>query len=152
MFLPYCTYYYYCFFFTLTIIVQALVEKTNLNPAEVGDIVVGTVLAPGSLRATECRMASFYAGFPRMILCLVLFVGFFFSLSVSVFLMQISTLLAAETVPIRTVNRQCSSGLQAVADVAAAIKAGFYDIGNKKCSFFFFNDPQLHDCCLIFVC
>ncbi|CAL5326914.1 unnamed protein product [Camellia sinensis] len=34
-----------------------------------------------------------------------------------------------ETVPIRTVNRQCSSGLQAVADVAAAIKAGFYDIG-----------------------
>ncbi|KAH0930226.1 LOW QUALITY PROTEIN: hypothetical protein HID58_015953 [Brassica napus] len=29
----------------------------------------------------------------------------------------------------RTVNRQCSSGLQAVADVAAAIKAGFYDIG-----------------------
>ncbi|CAH2038915.1 unnamed protein product [Thlaspi arvense] len=34
-----------------------------------------------------------------------------------------------ETVPIRTVNRQCASGLQAVADVAAAIKAGFYDIG-----------------------
>lgn len=31
--------------------------------------------------------------------------------------------------PIRTVNRQCSSGLQAVADVAACIKAGFYDIG-----------------------
>ena len=36
---------------------------------------------------------------------------------------------ATETVPVRTVNRQCSSGLQAVADVAAAIKAGFYDIG-----------------------
>ncbi|CAA2971933.1 3-ketoacyl- thiolase 2, peroxisomal-like [Olea europaea subsp. europaea] len=34
-----------------------------------------------------------------------------------------------DTVPIRTVNRQCSSGLQAVADVAAFIKAGFYDIG-----------------------
>ncbi|GMN50362.1 hypothetical protein TIFTF001_019528 [Ficus carica] len=33
------------------------------------------------------------------------------------------------TVPIRTVNRQCSSGLQAVADVAAGIKAGYYDIG-----------------------
>lgn len=26
-------------------------------------------------------------------------------------------------------SRQCSSGLQAVADVAAAIKAGYYDIG-----------------------
>ncbi|KAL6982416.1 3-ketoacyl-CoA thiolase 1, peroxisomal [Sarracenia purpurea var. burkii] len=79
-------------------ILKALIEKTNLNPYEVGDIVVGTVLAPGSQRAIECRMAAFYAGFP-------------------------------ETVPIRTVNRQCSSGLQAVADVAASIKAGFYDIG-----------------------
>ncbi|KAK9726762.1 hypothetical protein RND81_05G235600 [Saponaria officinalis] len=79
-------------------VLKALIEKTNVNPAEVGDIVVGTVLAPGSQRARECRMAAFYAGFP-------------------------------ETVPLRTVNRQCSSGLQAVADVAAAIKAGFYDIG-----------------------
>lgn len=34
-----------------------------------------------------------------------------------------------EVVPVRTVNRQCSSGLQAIADVAAAIKAGFYTIG-----------------------
>ncbi|KAF3457627.1 hypothetical protein FNV43_RR02285 [Rhamnella rubrinervis] len=82
----------------LATVLKAVVEKTNLNPGEVGDIVVGTVLAPGALRATECRMASFYAGFP-------------------------------DTVPVRTVNRQCSSGLQAVADVAAAIKAGFYDIG-----------------------
>ncbi|KAK6929619.1 Thiolase, C-terminal [Dillenia turbinata] len=79
-------------------VLKALIEKTKISPSEVGDIVVGTVLAPGSQRASECRMAAFYAGFP-------------------------------ETVPIRTVNRQCSSGLQAVADVAAAIKAGFYDIG-----------------------
>lgn len=79
-------------------LLKAVVDKAKLDPKEVGDIVVGTVLAPGSQRATECRMAAFYAGFP-------------------------------ETVPIRTVNRQCSSGLQAVADVAAAIKAGFYDIG-----------------------
>ncbi|KAI3461031.1 hypothetical protein Pfo_017694 [Paulownia fortunei] len=82
----------------LASVLKALIERTNLNPAEVGDIVVGTVLAPGSLRAIECRMAALYAGFP-------------------------------DTVPIRTVNRQCSSGLQAVADVAAFIKAGYYDIG-----------------------
>ncbi|KAG6486970.1 hypothetical protein ZIOFF_055551 [Zingiber officinale] len=82
----------------LSAVLKALLDKTKLNPNEVGDIVVGSVLAPGSQRATECRMAAFYAGFP-------------------------------ETVPVRTVNRQCSSGLQAVADVAAAIKAGFYDIG-----------------------
>eukprot|EP00249_Psilotum_nudum_P017519 c26369_g1_i1 orf=479-1861(-) len=79
-------------------VLRAVVERTGVNPKEVGDIVVGTVLAPGSQRANECRMAAFYAGFP-------------------------------ETVPIRTVNRQCSSGLQAVADVVAAIKAGYYDIG-----------------------
>lgn len=44
-----------------------MIERTNLNPAEVGDIVVGTVLAPGSLRAIECRMAAFYAGFPGIL-------------------------------------------------------------------------------------
>ncbi|WOK94910.1 3-ketoacyl-CoA thiolase 2, peroxisomal-like [Canna indica] len=82
----------------LAAVLKALLDKTNLDPKEVGDIVVGSVLAPGAQRATECRMAAFYAGFP-------------------------------ETVPIRTVNRQCSSGLQAVADVASAIKAGFYNIG-----------------------
>nr|XP_010918893.1 3-ketoacyl-CoA thiolase 2, peroxisomal [Elaeis guineensis] len=79
-------------------LLKALLDKTKVNPSEVGDIVVGTVLAPGSQRAIECRMAAFYAGFP-------------------------------ETVPLRTVNRQCSSGLQAVADIAAAIKSGFYEIG-----------------------
>ena len=30
------------------------------------DIVVGSVLAPGAQRASECRMAAFYAGFPGM--------------------------------------------------------------------------------------
>ncbi|CAL9206726.1 unnamed protein product [Musa hybrid cultivar] len=79
-------------------VLKALLDKTRLNPSEVGDIIVGTVLAPGSQRAIECRMGAFYAGFP-------------------------------DTVPLRTVNRQCSSGLQAVADIAAAIKAGFYDFG-----------------------
>ncbi|KAF3320367.1 3-ketoacyl-CoA thiolase 2 [Carex littledalei] len=82
----------------LATVLKALLDNTKINPSEVGDIVVGSVLAPGAQRANECRMAAFYAGFP-------------------------------ETVPLRTVNRQCSSGLQAVADVAAAIKAGFYDIG-----------------------
>lgn len=43
---------------------QAVIEKTKLNPSEVGDIVVGTVLGSGSQKATEFRMAAFYAGFP----------------------------------------------------------------------------------------
>lgn len=39
-------------------------ESVGLNPAEIGDIVVGSVLAPGAQRANECRMAAFFAGFP----------------------------------------------------------------------------------------
>lgn len=34
-----------------------------------------------------------------------------------------------DTVPITSVNRQCSSGLQAVMNVAASIRAGIIDIG-----------------------
>jgi len=34
-----------------------------------------------------------------------------------------------ETVPLSAVNRQCSSGLQACANIAASIKAGYCDIG-----------------------
>lgn len=34
-----------------------------------------------------------------------------------------------DTVPVHTVNRQCSSGLQAIAAVAASIKSGYYTIG-----------------------
>nr|GEV77073.1 3-ketoacyl-CoA thiolase 2, peroxisomal [Tanacetum cinerariifolium] len=41
-----------------------VIEKTNLNPAEVGDIIVGYVLGSGSQTARECKMAVFYAGFP----------------------------------------------------------------------------------------
>lgn len=33
------------------------------------------------------------------------------------------------SVPVHTVNRQCSSGLQAIAECASAIKSGFYDVG-----------------------
>ena len=43
---------------------QAVVDHAGVNPGEVGDIVVGSVLAPGAQRANECRMASFFAGFP----------------------------------------------------------------------------------------
>ncbi|XP_078173196.1 3-ketoacyl-CoA thiolase 2, peroxisomal-like [Carex rostrata] len=102
-------------------VLKALIDKTKVNPNEVGDIVVGTVLAPGSIRAIKCRIAAFYAGFP-------------------------------DIVPLKTVNRQCSSGLQAVADVASAIRSGQYDIGiaaglesmtTDKVSFDSPNNPKL---------
>lgn len=82
----------------LSPVLKAVADESGLDKSLVGDIVIGTVLAPGSLRASEIRMASFIAGYP-------------------------------EAVPCRTVNRQCSSGLQAIADVAAAVSAGYYEIG-----------------------
>lgn len=43
---------------------------------------------------------------------------------------RVAGLLAGmpETVPVKTVNRLCSSGLQAIADGAAAIRAGYHDV------------------------
>jgi len=70
----------------------------NIDKSLVKDVVVGTVLAAGSMRATECRIAALAAGMPEETGC-------------------------------RTVNRLCSSGLQAIADVAAAIRAGYYEVG-----------------------
>eukprot|EP01025_Chloroclados_australasicus_P044196 TRINITY_DN47692_c0_g1_i1.p1 TRINITY_DN47692_c0_g1~~TRINITY_DN47692_c0_g1_i1.p1 ORF type:complete len:192 (-),score=25.61 TRINITY_DN47692_c0_g1_i1:12-587(-) len=82
----------------LATLFRATFSSTGVDPAEVGDVVIGSVLGPSSQRANECRIAMFLAGMP-------------------------------ETVPVHTVNRQCSSGLQAIASVAAAIKAGYYTIG-----------------------
>merc|ERR1712167_474431 len=70
----------------------------DIDPKIVSDVVVGNVLAIGTHRHIECRMACFIAGLP-------------------------------ETTCVRTVNRQCSSGLQAMADVASDIKAGYYNVG-----------------------
>lgn len=81
----------------LQTVLKAVVERAGVKHEEVGDVIVGNVLAPGGF-ATQARMAMFLAGFP-------------------------------ETVPITTVNRQCSSGLQAIANVAAAIKSGLYEVG-----------------------
>ncbi|KAJ4828390.1 hypothetical protein Tsubulata_004177 [Turnera subulata] len=87
--------------------ISAVIEKTNgvVDPTEVGEIVVGTVLAKGDDRACNLRINR----------------------------------------ALRTVNRQCSSAHQAVADVAAAIKAGFYDISEWMSSLLWVGDPP-DDC------
>lgn len=77
---------------------QAVIEKTNVDPSEVGDIVVGTVLAPGSQRASECRMAAFYAGFPGLCLslnsCIFFFgISFFFYFMCAGFIVKIFMIL-----------------------------------------------------------
>eukprot|EP01121_Diplochlamys_sp_Union-15-3_P019911 TRINITY_DN760_c0_g1_i1.p1 TRINITY_DN760_c0_g1~~TRINITY_DN760_c0_g1_i1.p1 ORF type:complete len:422 (-),score=98.11 TRINITY_DN760_c0_g1_i1:69-1334(-) len=81
----------------LATVLKATIEKTGVNPKDIEDITVGTVLPPGG-GATQARMAMLLANLPHQI-----------SLS--------------------TVNRQCSSGLQAVACIASAIKSGSIDMG-----------------------
>jgi hypothetical protein len=44
---------------------KAVVERSRINPADIGDIVVGSVLGPSSQRANEARIASFFAGIPE---------------------------------------------------------------------------------------
>jgi len=87
---------------TLDVMIKAVVEHTlkttKVNPASIGDFVVGTVLPRGGQSATEVRIGGLLAGLPQ-------------------------------EVPVMTLNRQCSSGLQAVAQVANAIKSGQYEIG-----------------------
>jgi acetyl-CoA acyltransferase 1 len=82
----------------LATVLKALVKETDIDPAIVGDICVGTVLGNGSQRANEMRIAGFLADFP-------------------------------DSVSVHTINRQCSSGLQALAHVAGNITAGYYDVG-----------------------
>ncbi|KAF2812305.1 thiolase [Mytilinidion resinicola] len=75
----------------------SLLQRSNIDPALVEDIAVGTVLAPGG-GATEFRAAALAAGFPV-------------------------------TAAVKSLNRQCSSGLQACVDIANEIRAGVIDIG-----------------------
>ena len=76
---------------------KALIERSKIDPSLVGDIAVGSVLAPGG-GATEFRAAALVAGFP-------------------------------ETTAVKSLNRQCSSGLQAIVDIANEIRTGVIDVG-----------------------
>ena len=79
-------------------------SQKGIDSSKIDDVCVGTVLAPGGLRASECRQAALIAGYPK-------------------------------TTTMRTVNRQCSSGLQAIADISGAIEAGYIQIGVAAGSF-----------------
>jgi acetyl-CoA acetyltransferase len=83
---------------------QAVLDNTRIVPVEIGDIVVGTLLAPGAQRANECRMAAFYAGIPGN----SFFLSFVAIIEVSYKLIKggsnfIHLLVHVETVPVRTV-------------------------------------------------
>ncbi|CDF38616.1 Fatty acid beta-oxydation multifunctional protein [Chondrus crispus] len=78
-------------------VLKRVLEDTDVNVEEVGDLVAGNVLQRGDTGVVQLRVAGLLSGLPT-------------------------------TVPVRTVNRLCSSGLQAIADGAAAIQAGYQKI------------------------
>ena len=81
----------------LTPVLKAVIEKSRIDPKEIGDIQIGNVLQTGS-GMISARMAGLMAGIP-------------------------------DSVPVMSINRQCSSGLQACANIAAGIVAGHFDCG-----------------------
>jgi len=81
----------------LSSVLKEVVARTGIDPKDIEDVQVGTVLAAGG-GSTEARMAALVAGIPH-------------------------------TSGLVTTNRQCSSGLQAFANIASSIRAGYIKVG-----------------------
>lgn len=79
------------------ILKASLSQAPNLDPKDIGDIVIGTAMPEGEQGMNVARIAALMAGIP-------------------------------DEVPAMTINRFCSSGLQALAQAAACIEAGWYDV------------------------
>lgn len=75
----------------------ALARVPALNPADIGDVVIGTAMPEGEQGMNVARISALAAGVP-------------------------------DSVPAMTINRFCSSGLQSLAQAAACIQAGWYDV------------------------
>ena len=78
-------------------VMQEILRRTNLNPKDLEDIIIGCAIPEMEQGMNVARLAAFRAGIPY-------------------------------TVPAMTINRFCSSGLQAVAIAAERILAGQADI------------------------
>ena len=97
-------------------LIEAHLARTGVPAADIGDVVVGTVLPRGDLAAVSLRVGALCGGLP-------------------------------ESVPVRLVNRLCSSGLQAIADAAAAVQRGDYPValagGVESMSLHAFRPPEV---------
>jgi acetyl-CoA acyltransferase len=69
----------------------ALTQVPSLDPADIGDVVIGTAMPEGEQGMNVARISALMAGIP-------------------------------DSVPAMTINRFCSSGLQALAQAAACIR------------------------------
>ncbi len=75
---------------------KGAVAAAGIDPADLGDLVVGTAMPEAEQGTNVARIGGFLAGLP-------------------------------DEVPAITINRFCSSGLQAIAQAAASIAAGWHD-------------------------
>ncbi|KAG1672421.1 hypothetical protein FOA52_013206 [Chlamydomonas sp. UWO 241] len=114
----------------LAAVMKGVLDQTGVNPADIGDIVIGSVLGASSQRANECRIASFFAGIPEHVPVHTVnrqcSSGLQFPFKLPGLPPAAGGRGGAKDI---TVNSQCSSGLQAIASVAAAINAGYYAVG-----------------------
>ena len=78
-------------------IIKGTVEISKVNPADIGDVVIGCAFPEAEQGSNVARVASLLAGMP-------------------------------DSVPGITVNRYCSSGLNAIAIAANAISNGEYEV------------------------
>ncbi|MGE4324989.1 MAG: acetyl-CoA C-acyltransferase [Pseudodonghicola sp.] len=78
-------------------VLKAAVERAKIDPAEIEDVVMGTVLAAGTAGMNLARNAAFAAGFPV-------------------------------TVSGQTMDRQCASGLMAIATAAKQVMVDGMDV------------------------
>lgn len=111
----------------LAALIKETLTRTRVDPAAVGDLVVGSVLGSNVWRANQVRLAAFLGGLPESVRCPTFLPRGNRALSPDLLtraLLKVSHRSRAQ-VPVRTVNRQCSSGLQACADIAAGIKVRF---------------------------
>lgn len=132
-------------------VLKHLVQTTpQIKPELYGDVVIGTVLPPGaqvSHSSTSLHLQHSCGSPGQFILAMILIFLYspsirlafsltIFSLSLSfkgATEVRVASLLAGlpDIVPCTTVNRQCSSGLQAIANVASAIKV--YSLEDLVC-------------------
>ncbi|RME03569.1 MAG: thiolase family protein [Planctomycetota bacterium] len=80
----------------LAMVMREVIKRTNLNPEELDDVIIGCAMPEGEQGMNIARLASFRAEIPY-------------------------------TVPAMTINRFCSSGLQAIAIAAERILTGQAD-------------------------
>ncbi|KAL7976454.1 hypothetical protein Chor_008403 [Crotalus horridus] len=107
----------------LAAVMTAVLNDVKLSPEQLGDICVALAAAAAYLEGQP--------NLDNLSKFLSLYLGNVLQPGAGAMMARIGQFLSGipETVPISCVNRQCSSGLQALINIAGGIRNGSYDIG-----------------------